>query len=175
MGPVLGPVLRNVRAFDIRAVTVATTSTHLCVSVRFAAGMRVKKDVISRRIRVQLAPAGDRLDDLTPLAHLEFGYARGSALYGSLDSFDPEDPIRGQMTSAVTGTTVQLAVPLRWLVRIARSGTYRDRHLNPDSFFWRVSVPSDCYPGPRRLSAFPAGSSPPISKGVPADLSVRCA
>ena len=154
---------------------MATTSTHLCVSVRFAAAMRVQKDVINRRIRVDLAPAGDRLDDLTPLAHLEFGYARDSALYGSLDSYDPEDPIAGQRTSAVTGTTVQLAVPLRWLVRTARSGIYKTRHLNPDSFFWRVRVPSDCYPGPKRLSGFPAGSSPPVSKRTDADLSHRCA
>jgi hypothetical protein len=149
-------------AYDIQRVTIATTNAMLCASVTFAQRDRVLKpgQFIRRLITLELAPATPGQSDRNLLARLIYGNPQGAEWTpnGAIENND-DDGVDGERISGVQGRDVQLAVPVSELYDIAPLPGIHSPvvNLDPRSFTWRISVSSDCLPGPRQLIAFPSG------------------
>lgn len=169
-------------AFDVQRATVMTTDRMLCASVRFAAGGPKVSfgGTVSRQITLELAPRRLRPDDTRrgPLGRLLFGMSRNAAQWlpnGAMEDSASTPVVVGERTAGLRGREVQIAVPLSPLQRINgyREGV-PDARLDPRSFSWRVSVPSDCAPGPRQLFTFPPAAKLSLPARTQADLSRIC-
>lgn len=151
----------NPAAFDVRRVKIAVTPRTLCASVVFAAGDPTIESGGStlRVIRLELANPGIRPEGGPRVSRLEYGRRKDGASWAQANSLEADGDVRGVTTGSVRGREVQIAVPQRWLTRLNGSGSPStaagtQRKFDPRFFAWRLSVPSDCAPGPRELLVF---------------------
>lgn len=169
-------------AFDIKRVTIATTNTTLCASVTFAQGnpgLQPGGGPTLRPITLELAPANPRRRDKHLPARLQWEFTLRLADWiteGNFQNDDPDADVAGERVSGVQKRTVQLSVPVRELVDIAARPTNRSPviNLDPRAFSWRLSVTSDCAPGPRRVIVFPSARTIALPSGEESDLSGSC-
>lgn len=158
------------KAFDVRRVQIATTDRWLCVSVLFGAGDPPMQGggLTTRSIVLELLTVPPTRRERRTPANVLFGLGEAGVQRDAEwtpDGFSQSPDLAPQLLSAqVRGERtreVQLVVPI---VEMWRASSYRGGEtpgdvplINPASFAWRVSVHSDCTPGPRQLIVFPTG------------------
>lgn len=152
-------VTHNRAAFDVRRVRIAVTRTMLCAAITFAGGdpeLDESNDTTLRVIQLELANPKIRPDGGLVISHLEFGTSNNAVGWAPADTLSAEVNVRNATTNSVRGSHVEIAAPLRPLTVVSGPGRASiQRRFDPRSFAWRLSVASDCSPGPTQMFVFP--------------------